>query len=104
MKYDVILLTHLSVAPFAKTIGPYRIADSLRRNGFSVQVIPMVNSFSNNELLETIELFIGDNTKIIGVSTTFFQHVDVTQMHATFSEGTPASLKEVSSRNRRSYF
>ena len=95
MKYDVILLTHLSVAPFAKTIGPYRIADSLRRNGFSVQVIPMVNSFSNNELLETIELFIGDNTKIIGVSTTFFQHVDVTQMHTTFSEGTPASLKEV---------
>jgi radical SAM superfamily enzyme YgiQ (UPF0313 family) len=95
MKYDVIILTNLYTAPFTKTIGAYRIADSLRRNGLTVQVIGMVVTFTNEELIETIESFIGDNTKIIGVSTTFFQEVNVKQMHATSKEGIPDSLVEV---------
>jgi len=103
MKYDVILLTHISIAPFAKTMGSYRIADSLRRNGFTVQVINMANSFSNEELLEVLNDFIGDSTKIIGVSTTFFQDINVKQMHALFKEGAPNSLKEVLKQIKTQY-
>jgi radical SAM superfamily enzyme YgiQ (UPF0313 family) len=95
MKYEVIILTHLSVAPMTKTMGPYRIADSLRRNNFSVQVIGMVDTFSNDELLETILSFTDHNTKIIGVSTTFFQEVDVKQMHKNLRAGISNSLKDV---------
>ena len=95
MTYDAIILTHLSVAPMTKTIGPYRIADTLRKIGWTVQVISMTNTFSQDELLETLFHFTDNKTKLIGVSTTFFQNVDVTNMHNTFEEGMPGSVRNV---------
>lgn len=95
MKYDAVMLTSLSVAPMTKTLGAYRVADSLRRIGYTVQVIGATESFSDQELLETILSFVDDNTKIIGVSTTFYQYVNVENMHKTYPEGLPHTLRQI---------
>ena len=95
MKYEIVILTHLSVAPMAKTMGAYRVADSLRRIGFSVQVIGMTDIFSEEDLTKTILHFVDEKTKIIGVSTTFYQFVDVKNMHKTYPPGITQSTKNV---------
>ena len=95
MKYEIVILTHLSVAPMAKTMGAYRVADSLRRIGFSVQVIGMTDTFSEEDLTKTILHFVDEKTKIIGVSTTFYQFVDVKNMHKTYPPGITQSTKNV---------
>lgn len=103
MKYDAIILTSLSVAPMTKTIGPYRIADSLRRIGWSVQVIGMTTTFTQDELLETVLHFVDDKTKIIGISTTFFQFFDVKDMHSQGKEGMPDFVRKVFSEVKAMY-
>jgi len=73
MTYDVILLTCLSDNIWQRAIGPYQLASHLRQNDISVQIIDFTDHFSTDELLYYINKFVGGNTKIIGVSSTFYQ-------------------------------
>jgi len=73
MSCDIIFLTCLTGKLWQRAIGPYQLASFLRQHGFSVQVIDFTDYFSIDELKETIEQFIGSNTKILGVSSTFYQ-------------------------------
>lgn len=103
MKYDAVILTHLSVAPMTKTLGPYRVADSLRRMGLLVQVVGATNTFSEAELQQVLLSFIDENTKIIGISTTFFQLVDVKNIHKYFPESVPEFILKVLAEIKRLY-
>lgn len=73
MSRDVVLLTCLSGKLWQRGIGAYQLASFLRRHDFSVQVIDFTDYFTSEELKSTIEKFVGDNTKILGVSSTFYQ-------------------------------
>jgi radical SAM superfamily enzyme YgiQ (UPF0313 family) len=75
MTADVILLTCLSGSLWQRSIGAYQLAGYLRQNGYIVQVIDFTDYFSNEELVSTVERFVGENTKILGVSSTFYQSV-----------------------------
>jgi MoaA/NifB/PqqE/SkfB family radical SAM enzyme len=57
----------------SRGIGSYKIASQLRMSGYSVQVIDFTDWFSSEELIETVSNFIGENTKLIGISSTFYQ-------------------------------
>lgn len=73
MTYDVILLTCMSGNILQRGIGAYQIAGHLRQHGFTVQVIDFTDHFSEEELINTIENFIGSNTIAVGVSSTFYR-------------------------------
>jgi radical SAM superfamily enzyme len=71
--YDIIIFTCVSDFVPSRGIGAYRVANSLRNRGYSVQVIDFTDWFSVDELIEISTKCIGSNTKIIGVSSTFYQ-------------------------------
>lgn len=55
-----------------RALGPYRIASEIRRAGFSCQVISFIRYFNNDEIEKICEKFIDTDTKIVGLSTTFW--------------------------------
>lgn len=73
MKYDVILLTCLSGKVWQRPIGPYQLASHLRKHNFTVQVIDFTDYFTEEELVGLLEKFVGSNTRVVGVSSTFYQ-------------------------------
>jgi radical SAM superfamily enzyme len=73
--YDIIILTCVSDNIPSRGIGAYKIANSLREHGYSVQVIDFTDWFTTPELILTLEKCIGQNTKMIGISSTFYQRV-----------------------------
>jgi radical SAM superfamily enzyme YgiQ (UPF0313 family) len=74
---DVILLTGVSGIIFQRSVGSYQLAHHLRDNKFSCQVIDFINDFNEQELLDTVEKFITDDTLCIGISTTFLSNVKI---------------------------
>jgi radical SAM superfamily enzyme YgiQ (UPF0313 family) len=54
-------------------MGAYQLASFLRQHDISVQVIDFTDSFTSEELTQAVVQFIGKNTKIVGVSSTFYQ-------------------------------
>lgn len=73
--FDIIILTCVSDRIPSRGIGAYKIASSLRAENYSVQVIDFTDWFSVDELVTTLSACIGDNTKMVGVSSTFYQRV-----------------------------
>lgn len=73
MTADVIILTCVPDVFISRTIGPYAIAHAARLAGYSAQVIDFTDYFTEDELFNTITKFIGDNTRVVGVSSTFYQ-------------------------------
>lgn len=71
--YNVVIFTCVSDLLPSRGIGAYRIADALRNQGYSVQVIDFTDWFSTEELIKVSCKCIGPETKIIGVSSTFYQ-------------------------------
>jgi hypothetical protein len=53
-----------------RSIGPSKIANSLRNNGYTVQVINFATILSQEQLYKISKMFVGPNT-VLGVSTTF---------------------------------
>lgn len=60
-----------SPAVIYRTIGPYKLAHSLRSNEISTQVIDFVTLLSEDELFNSTIKFIDSNTKCLAVSTTY---------------------------------
>lgn len=59
-------------------LGPYKIAHSIRKVGYSAQVIDHVMTMTQDELMSYCLKFIDNKTKLIGLSATFlcmFPHV-----------------------------
>jgi radical SAM superfamily enzyme YgiQ (UPF0313 family) len=73
MSCDVVLLTCLSGKLWQRAIGAYQLASFLRQQGYTVQVIDFTDYFTTEELKTTIEKFIGSTTRVLGVSSTFYQ-------------------------------
>jgi hypothetical protein len=56
---------------FRRTLGPYRLAQSLKDSGYSVQVIDWFSSWSMPDLLNVLDKLLGPDTLWVGWSSTF---------------------------------
>jgi radical SAM superfamily enzyme YgiQ (UPF0313 family) len=84
--YNVILFTELPDMSFNSPIiiGAYKLAHVLRKNGYSCLVVNHFSRFTQAELMTLIDRIVGENTVLVGFSTTFlsselffFQGADV---------------------------
>ena len=73
MTYDVIIYTNMADYPCQRAMGAYQLASHLRQHDITVQVIDFTSHFSDQELLNVTEKFVGENTVALGVSSTFYQ-------------------------------
>jgi hypothetical protein len=77
--FDVILLTDTSDYPFwYRGTGAHRQANHLRINGYSCLVIDFSSALSFEDWSSICSLAVGDNTKIIGLSTTWWPYRSTT--------------------------
>lgn len=68
---QVVIFTEI-IEHECRAIGAYQIATEIRRAGFSCQVVDFFNRFSEEELKRVIDKFVGDDTIMVGFSSTFF--------------------------------
>lgn len=68
-----------------RSLGPYRIASEIRKAGWSCQVISFIKFFTVEEIEKVCEKFIDSNTKMVGLSTTFWYPDILT--YSTLMEG-----------------
>lgn len=54
-------------------IGPYVLATYLRQQGYTVEVIDFISGLDWEDFCRVCDRFIGDDTKIIGISTTWIE-------------------------------
>lgn len=75
MTYDAIFLTETTdtIESAIPPIGAYKCAHVLRKNGYRCLVIRFFSWYDMQELKEVIDHAVGDNTKLIGFSTTFLR-------------------------------
>lgn len=58
----------------AKSAGPYRIANEVRNKGYTCQIVNLLMHFTSDELVKVCDKFIGNDTIIVGLSTTFWDN------------------------------
>ena len=76
MKYDFVIFTEITdTILVTKAIGAYKIAYTLRKQGYTVLVVDHLRSFNLEEFKKIIDLSVGSNTKFVGFSSTFFMSV-----------------------------
>jgi radical SAM superfamily enzyme YgiQ (UPF0313 family) len=96
VKYDIIFFTDLDTRFWhSKTLGPYRLATELRNRGYTVKVVDFFGQWvkSPHDFFQLLSYIVGDNTKFIGFSGTFFSKENTTGIknyndfkdHATLS-------------------
>lgn len=77
--YNVIIFTdvtnNIAISP---SIGAFKCAHSLRKNGYSCLVVGHLSEYSLDELKELLSIAVSDETIMIGFSRTFFRNVEVT--------------------------
>jgi len=77
--YQIVIFTdvtnNVSIAP---SIGAFKCAHALRKNGYSCLVIGHLSEYSIIELKELLTHALSDQTILIGFSRTFFKNIEVT--------------------------
>jgi hypothetical protein len=70
--YDAIIFTDCwDMVGNIPAIGAYKCAHSLRKNGYTCLVVNHVGDFEFEELIDLLDQAVGNNTRLIGFSTTF---------------------------------
>lgn len=73
--FDVILITDTSEYPiWFRGTGAHRLANHLRLNGYSCLVVDFSSALDFEDWKSICETAIGDNTKLIGFSTTWWPY------------------------------
>ena len=71
--YDFVIFTDVTDTILSyKAIGAYKIANTLREEGYTVLVVDHLHTFSLDEFKRIIDLSVGPNTKFVGFSSTFY--------------------------------
>lgn len=74
-KFDIILVTDTATFPhWSRGYGAHRIASHLRHNGFSVLVLDFSSGLTFDIWKQICELAIGDNTRMVGFSCTWWPY------------------------------
>ena len=64
---------------YTRTIGPYQLKHWLKKHNISSQVIDFAQLFTGAELFDMLKPFVSPETKIIGMSSTFWPFTGVPQ-------------------------
>lgn len=73
--FDIILVTDTATYPsWSRGYGAHRLANHLRLNGYSTIVIDFSSALTVSLWKELVELIVGDNTKIVGFSSTWWPY------------------------------
>lgn len=70
-------------------LGAYKCAHVLRKNGYSCLVVNNLSDYTYSDLEELINVAVGDNTTLIGFSSTFLKSIEIVK---TPGEPTPPYL------------
>jgi radical SAM superfamily enzyme YgiQ (UPF0313 family) len=76
MGVNVLIFTCVSGRLFQRAIGAYQVAGFLRQHGYSVQVVDFTDNFTEQELKKAVDLYVDETTLAVGVSTTFYSHLE----------------------------
>ena len=78
MSVNALIFTEMMTQYFppCRPIGAYRIATEIRKAGYTCQVIDFFTKFDEDEMEKIITSFIGEDTLIVGFSSTFFEYID----------------------------
>ena len=71
--YDAVIFTDVTdTVTIYKAIGAYKIANTLRQQGYSCLVVDHLHAFTLDEIKKVIDNSVSINTLFVGFSTTFF--------------------------------
>lgn len=71
--YDAVIFTDVTdTVTIYKAIGAYKIANTLRQQGYNCLVVDHLHAFTLEELKQVINKSVSINTLFVGFSTTFF--------------------------------
>lgn len=77
-KYQVIIFTdRTDNIGVSKVIGAYKIAQALRENGYTCLVVDHFHTWSIKEIKQLMQLTVGEETRLVGFSNTFFANSNV---------------------------
>jgi radical SAM superfamily enzyme YgiQ (UPF0313 family) len=75
--YHVVLFADLTdVLSMQKSLGPYKVADALRRAGYSVLVVNHLHIFSVDEIKEILAHSVNEHTLFVGINSFFYKLID----------------------------
>jgi hypothetical protein len=78
-KPNIIFLSdNTDVFAMTKPIGPYKVANALRQNGFEVAVIHHLSIFSISEIQHMLEHLVSDQTLFIGINNFYYSNLQKT--------------------------
>jgi len=70
--YDAIIFTDVvDTVTVYKAIGAYKIANTLRQQGYTCLVVDHLHSLSLNDTKKVVDLYLNSNTLFVGFSNTF---------------------------------
>lgn len=98
---NVILVNGIYDLMPTRSLGPYLLRHILGKNNYTCQVIDHCQEFTADEMYNTIQHFITDETVCIGFSTTFWR--DIEQKFWNNNGGMPPNLDAASRRLKKDY-
>jgi radical SAM superfamily enzyme YgiQ (UPF0313 family) len=88
MNYQVILFTDAPGADWlSRGYGCYRLASDLRAAGYSVLTVDYSSSITWEKYKQVIDLAVGDDTLVVGYSTTWFPYRELNKVNPRYSVG-----------------
>ena len=76
--YNAILFCDYTDNIFTNNfLGPYKVAHTIRKAGYTCLVINHLSAWTLTELQELIDLTVSDETRLVGFSTTFMRSIEI---------------------------
>jgi hypothetical protein len=75
---QIIICAGISVVPYIRPVGPFQLANVLRKQGYTVQVIdqyPWIAHLGADTVIKLFDKFVGPETLWIGFSSTWFRKI-----------------------------
>lgn len=93
--YNVILIGGISYDYVGRPLGPYRLRTAAENAGYSLKVIDYAWAFSEDNLITLLEKLITSETKILGISAAWFDHVANTWSTQSFYNRIKKSFPQI---------
>lgn len=79
--YNIVLLSDSTeVLYMQKNLGPYKVANALRRVGYEVLVVNHLHGFSLDEIKDILRQSVNDRTLFVGINSFFYRSIENPQL------------------------